>query len=202
MEIDLQQKSGEEIYPILVGLVAPRPIAWVTSRSEAGILNLAPFSFFNLFGVNPPVVVFSPTLKRDGTKKDTLLNIEATQEFVIHASTEMHADQINLSSKPLPHDQSELELVKLATVPSVKISVPRLAEAPFALECRLQQVVPLGGGPLSGNLIVGEIVYIHVKDHVLDETGLPDPRKLKSIARLGGESWCRTQDLFKKSRPT
>lgn len=202
MEIDLQGKSILEAYSILVGLVAPRPIAWVTSLSPAGILNLAPFSFFNLFGANPPIVAFSPTLKRDGTKKDTLLNIEATKEFVIHAATEAHADQINLSSKPLPHDQSELQLVHLTTVPSRKINVPRLSDAPFALECRLQQIVSLGVGPLSGNLIIGEIVYMHVCDNILDQNGIPDPRKLKSIARLGGEYWCKTADLFEKTRPT
>ena len=201
MEIDVQGKQGEQYYSLLVGLIAPRPIAWVTSKSPAGIVNLAPFSFFNMFGVNPPVVVFSPTLRPDGSKKDTHLNIEATKEFVIHASTEQHVDLINQSSKLLPHHESEVDWLKLPTEPSRVVDVPKLVGIPWALECKLQQIVPLGGGPVSGNLIIGEIVFIHVDDAILDEKNLPDPRKLKSVARLGGEYWCRTQDLFTQQRP-
>ena len=200
MQVDLSVPQ-DNVYPLLVGMIAPRPIAWVTSKSPSGIVNLAPFSFFNLFGVNPPVVVFSPTLRPDGSKKDTHLNIEATGEFVIHASTEPHVGLINGSSKALAHDESEVEWLKIDTVASNKISVPRIADAPWAIECRLQQVVPLGGMPLSGNLIIGEIVYIHIKDEYLDSSGQLDPRKLKSVARLGGEYWCRSQDLFTEKRP-
>lgn len=201
MQIDVKGKNGNECYSLLVGLIAPRPIAWVTSLSATGVVNLAPFSFFNMFGVCPPVVVFSPTLRPDGSKKDTHLNIEATKQFVIHAATEQHVEQINSSSKLLPHDQSEAEWLKLELEPSSKIKVPKLKNVPWALECELDKIVPLGGGPLSGNLIIGEIVYIHVADEILDEKQLPDPRKLKSVARLGGEYWCRSQDLFTQKRP-
>jgi flavin reductase (DIM6/NTAB) family NADH-FMN oxidoreductase RutF len=186
---------------MLVGLVAPRPIAWVTTISESGVVNLAPFSFFNAFGANPPVVVFSPTLKRDGGKKDTLLNIEANGEFVINASTEKHADLINLSSKPLSYDESEVALTGLATTPSTLVRPPRLADVPFALECKLMQIIPVGNGPISANLVIGQIVTMHVNDDILDSHGIPDPRKINAIARLGGEYWCRTQDLFQLERP-
>lgn len=201
MQIDVKGKNGEQFYPLLVGLVAPRPIAWVTSISPSGVVNLAPFSFFNLVGVNPPIVVFSPTLRPDGSKKDTHLNIEATKEFVIHASTEQHIQQINQSSKSLPHEESEAQWLGLPLEESVKVKVPKLADIPWALECRLQQIVPLGGGPVSGNLIIGEIVYMHISDQILDDKQLVDPHKLKSVARLGGEYWCRALDLFTQKRP-
>ena len=201
MRIDVSRTPVIDVYHMLVGLVAPRPIAWVTTISESGVVNLAPFSFFNAFGANPPVVVFSPTLKRDGGKKDTLLNIEAKGEFVINASTEKHADLINLSSKPLSYDESEVALTGLATTPSTLVRPPRLADVPFALECKLMQIIPVGNGPISANLVIGQIVTMHVNDDILDSHGIPDPRKINAIARLGGEYWCRTQDLFQLERP-
>lgn len=201
MQIDVSKTDIVAVYQMLVGLVAPRPIAWVTTISANGIVNLAPFSFFNAFGANPPVVVFSPTLKRDGGKKDTLINVEASGEFVINGSTEKHADLINLSSKMLLPDESEIELTGLSTIKSDRVKPPRLAEVPFALECKVLQIIPIGYSAISANLVVGEIVTMHIEDAVLDEKGLPDPRKLKAIARLGGEFWCRTQDLFQLERP-
>jgi len=202
MQIDVSKSEVVSVYHMLVGLVTPRPIAWVTTISNSGIVNLAPFSFFNAFGANPPVVVFSPTLKRDGGKKDTLINIELNGEFVINASTENHAELINMSSRMLLPDESEVELTGQKTLPSSKVKPPRLADVPFALECKVLQVIPVGHGAISANLVIGEIVIMHVDDAVLDEKGQPDPRKVKAIARLGGEFWCRTQDLFQLERPT
>src|SRR6476620_6908100 len=156
---------------MLVGLVTPRPIAWVTTLSPRGIVNLAPFSFFNAFGANPPVVVFSPTLRRDATKKDTLLNLESIGEFVIHASVAPLAEKVNQSSKELPPGESEVDLVGLHTVPSTKVRPPRLAEAPVAMECKVRQIIPLGSGPIAGNLVIGEVLVIHIDDTVLDDKG-------------------------------
>lgn len=201
MWIDVRESEVLKVYQMLVGLVTPRPIAWVTSRAADGLINLAPFSFFNVFGANPPIVVFSPTLKRDGTKKDTLLNIEATKEFVIHASTEPHADAINASSAPYPPEVSEVEQLHLATVPSRLVATPRLADAPWALECKLLEIRSYGDGPIAANLVIGQVVAMHVAEAILGPDGMPDPRKLKSIARLGAEYWCRTQDLFELPRP-
>ena len=107
----------------------------MTTQSPQGVVNLAPFSFFNMFGANPPVVVFSPTLKRDGSKKDTLINVEATGEFVINASTEVDAEAINRSSSPLAYDESEIDLLGRETMDSLMVKPPRLAGIPFALEC-------------------------------------------------------------------
>jgi flavin reductase (DIM6/NTAB) family NADH-FMN oxidoreductase RutF len=201
MQIDVSKTEVVTVYQMLVGLVAPRPIAWVTTLSSSGVVNLAPFSFFNAFGANPPVVVFSPTLKRDGGKKDTLVNIEANGEFVINASTEKHAELINISSKMLSPEESELNLTGQKTIESIRVKPPRLADVPFALECKVIQIIPVGHGAISANLVIGEILTMHIDEMVLDEKGQPDPKKIKAIARLGGEYWCRTQDLFQLERP-
>ncbi|MFN6400503.1 MAG: flavin reductase family protein [Planctomycetota bacterium] len=201
MQIEISKIPVTEAYQWMVSLVAPRPIAWVTTLSASGVINLAPFSFFNVFGANPPVVVFSPTLKRDSTKKDTLINIERHGEFVIHASTEGDIDAINASSASLPPELSEVEYVGKRTLPSVLVKVPRLADAPFALECKLRQIVPVGNGPISSNLIIGDVVMMHIDPVILGKDGKVDPRRLRSVARLGGEHWCRSTDLFQMERP-
>lgn len=202
MIVDVATTNMVEAYHLLVGVVAPRPIAWVTSQDAEGRVNLAPFSFFNAFGANPPVVVFSPLHRRDGSRKDTLRNVEATGEFVLNAAVEHLAVQVNLSSKELPQGESEVALTGLTLTPSLKVKPPRVAETPVSLECKLQQIVPLGDGPLAGNLVIGEVQVMHIDDAVLDARGRVDPRKLKLIARLGGDFYCRTSDLFEIKRPT
>src|SRR5947207_15756063 len=127
MIIDVSSADVVSVYQALVGVVTPRPIAWATTIDGKGRVNLAPFSFFNAFGANPPVVVFSPTLRRDGTKKDTLLNVEATGEFVVNAAVAELAAQVSQSSKELPPGESEVELTGLHVLPSVKVKPPRLA---------------------------------------------------------------------------
>jgi flavin reductase (DIM6/NTAB) family NADH-FMN oxidoreductase RutF len=201
MQIDTATAAALDVYHALVGVVTPRPIAWVTTVGPTGVVNLAPFSFFNTFSANPPVVVFSPTLRRDATKKDTLRNIEATGEFVVNAAVEPLAEMVNLSSKEVPSDESEMTLTGLTGVPSLKVKPPRVAESPVSLECRLRQLIPLGAGPIAGNLVIGDIVMIHIADAVLDASGRVDPRKLRTIARLGGDFYCRTSDLFEMKRP-
>jgi flavin reductase (DIM6/NTAB) family NADH-FMN oxidoreductase RutF len=202
MQIDAYQTPFLDVYQTLVAVVTPRPIAWVTTVDGAGRVNLAPFSFFNAFGANPPVVVFSPTLRRDGSKKDTLLNVEATGEFVVNAAVAPLATEVNASSKELPRGESEADYVGLHTLPSVKVKPPRLAESPVNLECKLMQVIPIGQGPVAGNLVIGEVLMIHVAERVLDDAGKVDPRKLQTIARLGGDWYCHTSDLFTMRRPT
>lgn len=201
MLIDVAAANYLDVYHLLVGVVTPRPIAWVTTLDPKGRVNLAPFSFFNAFGANPPVVVFSPTLRRDGSKKDTLRNLEATGEFVLNAAVESLAERMNLCSKELPYGQSEAELAGLNLVPSLKVKPPRVADTPVTMECKLLQIVPLGKGPVAGNLVIGEILVMHISDAVLDANGRIDPRKLQTIARLGGDYYCRTSDLFEMKRP-
>lgn len=202
MEVDVSSTDLIEVYRLLTDVVTPRPIAWATTVDGEGRVNLAPFSFFNAFGANPPVVVFSPTLRRDGSKKDTLLNAEATGEFVLNAAVERLAAQMNLTSAELPYGASEAELAGLTLAPSIKVRPPRVAESPVQLECRVLQIVPLGGKPLSGNLIIGEVLLMHIADDLLAENGRVDPAKLRTIARLGADWYARTSDLFEMRRPS
>jgi flavin reductase (DIM6/NTAB) family NADH-FMN oxidoreductase RutF len=201
MQIDAASTPVPELYQFLTSVVNPRPIAWITTINPKGIVNLAPFSFFNLFSASPPLVIFSPTLKRDGTKKDTLRNLETCPEFVVNISTYPHAELINLTSRELAPDESEVELAQLHTTASAFIQPPRLQEAPAALECRVRQIIPLGTGPIAGNLVLGDVLTVHVQDAILGEDGKPDPQKLQTVGRMGGEFWCKTTDLFSLRRP-
>ena len=201
MIVDVAATQVIDVYRLLIGIVTPRPIAWVTSQDAEGRVNLAPFSFYNAFGANPPVVVFSPLTRRDGSQKDTLRNVEATGEFVLNAAVADLAEAMNHSSKELPYGESELPLTGLTLTPSLKVKPPRVAEAPVTMECKLRQIVPVGDGPLSANLVIGEVVMMHIDDRVLDEHGRVDPRKLQTIARLGGDYYCRSTDLFEMQRP-
>jgi flavin reductase (DIM6/NTAB) family NADH-FMN oxidoreductase RutF len=201
MIVDVASTPPLDVYRLLTDVVTPRPIAWATTVDAQGRVNLAPFSFFNAFGANPPAVVFSPTLRRDGSKKDTLVNAEATGEFVLNAAVASLAEQVNLTSSELPYGESETELANLTLVPAVKVKPPRVAESPVQLECRVIQIVPVGSGPMSANLIIGEVLLMHVADNVLGPNGRVDPRKLQTIARLGADWYCRTTDLFEMRRP-
>jgi flavin reductase (DIM6/NTAB) family NADH-FMN oxidoreductase RutF len=201
MTIDVSSADVVKVYQALVGVVTPRPIAWVTTIDARGRVNLAPFSFFNAFGANPPVVVFSPTLRRDGSKKDTLLNLEVIPEFVLNAAVEDLAEPMNSSSKELPTGESEAEFAGLELQPSVKVRPPRVAASPVHMECRVRQILPIGDGPIAANLVIGEVLLIDIADSVLDPTGRIDPRKLRTIARLGANYYCRSTDLFEMERP-
>lgn len=201
MLIDTATASVLEVYRALTHVVTPRPIAWVTSVDEGGAVNLAPFSFFNAFGANPPVVVFSPTRRRDGSVKDTLRNVEATGEFVLNSAVESLAAKMNLTAAEIPPGESEADLAGLALLPSLKVRPPRVAESPAHMECRVIQILPIGDGPVSANLVIGEVLAIHIDDAVLDDSGQADPRKMRTIARLGGDDYCRSTDLFRMARP-
>ena len=201
MVLDTAAADLLTIYHTLVGVVTPRPIAWVTSQDELGRVNLAPFSYFNVFGSNPPVVIFSPTTRRDGGQKDTLKNVLAVGEFVVNAAVAPLAEQVNRSSTELPYGESEVDLVGLSLLPSLKVKVPRLKESPVNMECRLRQMLPIGEGPLAANLVIGEVLAVHVADELLGANGRVDPQKLQTIGRLGGEWYCRTTDLFALPRP-
>jgi flavin reductase (DIM6/NTAB) family NADH-FMN oxidoreductase RutF len=201
MVIDVSSADVVAVYRALVGVVTPRPIAWVTTIDGEGRVNLAPFSFFNAFGANPPVVVFSPTLRRDGSRKDTLRNLNVVGEFVVNAAVEDLAEKVNATSKELPPGQSEADYAGLTLEPSVKVRPPRVAESPVHLECRVCQILSIGSGPIAANLVIGEALLIHIADSVLDERGAVDPRKLRTIARLGGDYYCRSTDLFEMERP-
>jgi flavin reductase (DIM6/NTAB) family NADH-FMN oxidoreductase RutF len=201
MIIDVSTADVMTVYRALVGIVTPRPIAWVTTVDNDGRVNLAPFSFFNAFGANPPVVVFSPVLRRDGSKKDTLQNLNAVNEFVLNAAVEVLAEKMNATASELPPGQSEADHAGLTLVPSTMVRPPRVAESPVHMECKVRQIMSIGDGPIAANLVIGEVLLIHIADRVLDERGAVDPRKLRTIARLGGDFYCRSTDLFEMERP-
>ncbi len=201
MIVDVSATEVVKVYKLLVGVVAPRPIAWVTTIDGEGRVNLAPFSFFNAFGANPPVVVFSPTLRRDGSRKDTLRNLEVVPEFVLNAAVEDLAVPMNLTAKELPPGQNEAEYAGLELRPSLRVRPPRVAASPVSLECKVHQILSIGDGPIAANLVIGEVLLLQIDDAVLDPSGQIDPRKLRTIARLGGDFYCRSTDLFEMPRP-
>ena len=201
MIIDVGSADVVAVYRAIVGVVTPRPIAWVTTIDNEGRVNLAPFSFFNAFGANPPVVVFSPVLRRDRSQKDTLQNLNAVNEFVLNAAVEELAEKVNATSRELPPGESEADYAGLTLEPSATVRPPRVGESPVHLECRVRQILPIGDGPLAANLVIGEVLLIHIADSVLDDRGGVDPRKLRTIARLGADYYCRSTDLFEMERP-
>ena len=202
MQFDPAEMSLRDIYFKMVQLITPRPIAWVSSISKKGVTNLAPFSFFNGVGANPPTLVFCPANRRDGRPKDTLHNIEQTGEFVVHVVPFALAESMNQTAADYDSEISEIEASGLQTVSSESINVPRLADAPAAFECVLHQSIHLGSGPAGANLVIGRIVRMHVRDELFDEAGNIDPGRLDTIGRLGGAGYTRTTDRFDLPRPT
>lgn len=200
---DPRSLKAPEIYQLLTRVVAPRPIALVSSLSRDGVGNLAPFSYFNLGGANPPSCVFCPTTTRDTHKKDTLRNIEETGEYTISVVTHAMAERVNQTSWPYAPEIDEFDVVGFGRAPSVRVKPPAVAESPVRLELKLHTIVQHGAGPLSSNYVIGEILLMHVDDAVLTD-GLPDNTKIDAISRLGAEWYGRTRpsDLFALPRPT
>lgn len=201
MELDVSDSNVLDLYQALVGIVTPRPIAWVSTLNENGAVNLAPFSFYNVFCANPPVVVFSPVLHRDGRQKDTLRNVIRTGEFVVNVATEELAERVNLSSKELAEEESELEWLGLHARSSKMIRTPGVLEAPASMECVVDRVIPIGQGAIAANLVIGVVVHLRIDDTMLGPDGRPDPTRLRTIGRLGGNDFCRSTSLFQLARP-
>ena len=155
MTIDPATIDTRTTYKLMIGMIVPRPIAFVSTVSAAGVLNLAPFSFFTGLGANPPAVCFCPSNRADGSHKDTLVNIEATGEFVVNMVSEAIAEQMNLTSGEYPPDVDEFALSGLTPTPSQAVKPPRVRESPAAMECRLLQVVRISPLPDGGNLVIG-----------------------------------------------
>lgn len=202
LSIAADSLSQADAHRLLLHCVAPRPIAFVSSLSEDGRPNLAPFSYFMAGGANPPSVVVSPLTDRTGQPKDTLRNIQATGEYVINAVTFGMREKMNHASAEFPFGVNEYDEAGFTPVPSVIVKPSRVLESPLSIECKLYQVVPHGVGPLSANYIVGEVIYFHVARSVLTD-GSVDARLVDYIARLGGDWYARTDEpaLFEMPRP-
>jgi flavin reductase (DIM6/NTAB) family NADH-FMN oxidoreductase RutF len=203
MIIDPSHEAPQNIYKLLIGTVIPRPIAFVSSLSAEGLPNLAPFSFFTVVSANPPVICFSPMVRSsDGHQKDTLRNIEATGEFVVNIVSEDFAAPMNLCAPEYPPDVNEFEVSGLTPIPSGLIKPARVKESRVQMECRLRQVVHIGDQPLSGSLVIGDVLRFHVADELEMDNFRIDPAHLHAIGRMGGPTYARTTDLFDLQRPS
>lgn len=192
--------SERDNYKLLIGSIIPRPIAFVTTKSENGVVNGAPFSYFNIVTSNPPMISLS-IQRSEGKQKDTAKNILKNGEFVVHIVNEDNVEKINKTAATLPSNQSELEVAGLTTVESVKVSVPGVKEAKVRMECVLEQSLELGGvNSPSCDFIIGRIVQFHIEDDIY-EKGKIDPRGLAAVSRLAGASYAKIAETFEIERP-
>ena len=196
-------KTGQ-LHAYLLGAVAPRPICFASTVDSEGRPNLAPFSFFNVFGSNPPILVFSPARRvRDNTVKHTLDNIYATKEVVVNVVNYDMVQQTSLASVEYPKGVNEFIKSGFTPIASELVRPPRVAESPVQLECVVNEVKPLGDGPGAGNLVIAEIKLMHIDEKILDAEGRIDQLKLEHVARLGGDWYCHVSkdNLFKVAKP-
>ncbi len=200
---EMAELTLPERFGLMNSIVAPRPIAWVSTVDQQGVGNLAPFSYFNIGGSNPPSCVICPIADREGNPKDTLVNIAQSGEYVINVVTREMAEQVNQTSWPYPANVDELGAVGFHALPSELVAPPRVRESPIHLECRRYEIVRHGEGPLSSNYVIGEVLRVHAAEEVLSN-GWPDNAKLQSLARLGGTYYAGVEAsvLFELARPT
>jgi flavin reductase (DIM6/NTAB) family NADH-FMN oxidoreductase RutF len=199
--LDPRESNHQDVYKVLIGAIVPRPIAFVSTISPEGIPNLAPFSFFTAISANPPVICFCPTRKPGPEpRKDTLRNISATREFVVNIVSEEIAEQMNITSGDFAAEVDEFEAAGLTPIPSDLVKPPRVAESHVHMECKLYLTLDVSDLPGGGNLVIGQVVRLHVDDAYVDNFKI-DPDKLRAIGRMGGNSYTRTMDRFDMIRP-
>lgn len=189
---DVNKIENQQLFKLLLGGVAPRPIALASTVDAAGNPNLSPFSFYNAFGVNPTTLIFSPSRRgRDNSTKDTLENLKVVPEVVLHAVTYNMVQQVNLASHEFAAGINEFVKAGLTPLPSEKVKPPRVKESPFHMECRVREIIETSGKPGSANLVICEVLAIHVDENVLDEQGAISPQKIDLVGRLGGDAYVR-----------
>jgi flavin reductase (DIM6/NTAB) family NADH-FMN oxidoreductase RutF len=204
LTLNIKDLSPIQIQSYLNHAVAPRPICLASTIDKNGNVNLSPFSFFNVFSVNPPVCVFSPSRRvRDNTTKHTLGNIQQVPECVINIVSYDMVQQVSLSSVEYPLGVNEFIKSGLTELPSHIVKPPRVAESPVQFECVVNDIISLGNTPGAGNLIIAEIKLIHIKEDILNAAGIIDQEKIDLVARLGGDWYCRVtgDNLFKVAKP-
>ncbi len=200
MEISPESRSSQDIYKILIGTVLPRPIAWVSTVDSSGNINLAPFSFFTVASVNPPILCFSPLLKENSREKDTLVNINQTREFVVNIVSYTLAQTMNRTSAPYPSEVNEFAVAGVTPKQSTFVEPPCVADSLVNFECKLQQIIPLGSEPMAGNLVLGKVCNIHIHPDIV-KNGEVDSKSLDAIGRLGGNMYTTIRDCFEMERP-
>ncbi len=193
----------KDVYNLIISGVSPRPIAFVASKDSSGNHNLAPFSYFNAFGSNPPIIGFSPANSgKTGEQKDTLLNIQDTKQFTVSIVNHNMVEQMSLASCNYEREIDEFVKSGFSKKESSLVSVPGVLESPFIMECEVYNIIELGGKPGSGNLILGEVVCFHVCEDALDSNGQISPTKLDPVARLGYNYYSRPKNsLFEVFKP-
>ncbi len=197
LTIDPKDISTGKLHSYLLGAIAPRPIAFASTIDAEGNPNLSPFSFFNVFGANPPTLIFSPARSvRNNTTKHTLDNSEATREVVINVVNYAIVQQMSLSSTMYPKGVNEFEKSGLTMLPSEEVKPFRVAESPVQFECKVKDIIYTGTEGGAGNLIVCEVVKVHIQEEVLDENGAIDQHKIDLVARAGGSYYSRARDGF------
>jgi len=200
MLFDFADLAAEARYKLLVSTITPRPIAWVVSQDATGVLNAAPFSFFNAFAGDPPVVGIGIGSHKPGRPKDSRANIRETGQFVVNLVSEETAEAMNVTAIEFDHGVNELTQAGLTTLPSVRVKPPRIAESPVSMECELMQIVDLGS---SNGLVLGRVLAMHIRDDaVIDAMKYYiDTPKLRLIGRMHGRAWyAHTSDLFEMPR--
>ena len=204
MQFDLSLLPAVEKQYYLQQIVAPRPICFASTIDLDGHVNLSPFSFFNVFSAQPPIVIFSPARRvRDNTTKHTLENVQQVPEVVIHMVTEDMVQQQSLASCEFPREVNEFEKAGFTQEPATRVRPPMIKECKIKMECRVQEIKPLGNEGGSGNLVICEVLVIHIDDSLLDHDKKMDPRRLPLVARLGGDwySVVNEQSLFQVAKP-
>ncbi len=198
--------TPQDNYKLLAGTILPRPIAFVSTMSERGIRNLAPYSFFTVASANPPIVVFCPMVRPPNAKqlssvKDTLGNIAAMKEFVLNIVSEDFVGKMNQTAAEVEPEIDEWELSGLTPVASELVRPPRVGESRMQMECRLLRLVVASDRPLGGTLVLGEVLRFHVAEEIVSDKLIIDPDKLNAVGRMGGAAYIRTHDRFDLERP-
>ena len=193
-----------KLHRYLLGSVGPRPIAFASTIDSKGNINLAPFSFFNVFSANPPIMIFSPARSgRTNESKDTYNNVKEVPEVVINVVTHEMVHQMSLASSPYGSDVSEFEKAGFTSLASDMITPPRVKESPVQFECKVNEVIELGDQGGAGNLIICEVLRIHVEERLLDENEMIDQHKIDLVSRMGGNWYCRADknSMFEIQKP-
>lgn len=203
ISIDPNTISTGRLHGHLLGAVTPRPIAFASTIDKDGNINLAPFSFFNVFSANPPILIFSPARRgRDNTTKHTFENVLEVKETVINIVNYKMVQQMSLASTEYPKGVNEFVKAGFTPLKSVKVSPPRVAESPVQMECVVKEVISLGDQGAAGNLVICEVVYLHIQSDILDEEGIIDQHKIDTVARMGGNWYTRAQaGMFEVPKP-
>ena len=192
MKIIPENLDTKQLHQYLLGSVAPRPIAFVSTTDKEGRINLAPFSFFNVFSARPPILVFSPAYSgKTGRSKNTLDNIKEHPECVVNVVNYAMVQKMNLASSPYPRGVNEFKKAGFTPIPSEQVKPPRVKESPVQMECKVNQIIELGKNGGAGNLIIAEVLILHISENILDDQKMIDPHKIDLVSRMNANWYCR-----------